>query len=372
MASGVASWVNLDFEAELMAAQSYRPAAATTALCQKWSHILRLLPQGRDSSCLTSTLEPPQQSFEQLLVWGVTPRATRLGQQLGAVPFPGDDLVRNVNDKRYSHNLEGQLGLQLPHSQIIHSDQQFQQAAQNCPFDWVIKHPFGYSGRERIFGKAHHLSSSAQGWASKRLQEGWTLLFEPWVERVHDFSLHFEVAPTKQVRYLGWCSLVSDRSGGYRGNFVAPERPVEPQALEIGERVAAELAQSGYWGPVGIDAFSGRLGDQQLLRPLVEINARCSFGRLTLALGDWLPGGWAYLWWHPSQAEVGLLPDRLPPLPELGSVRVEAGLYQLPLQADPNQASNTVILAAASLDEVRRLLPEQWPASLRENFQLAP
>lgn len=365
MGERIASWANLDFESELAANGNYKVAPISQALCQRWSHSLRLLPGARSSYCLEGPCPEGDSQFEQLVAWGVTPRSIQLAHHLGVTTGPDLGLVREINDKRYSHRLEKSLGVALPHSQIVDSLDQLEQAAQSCPFDWVLKHPLGYSGRERIFGKAHHLSDSARGWGRKKLLEGWSLLFEPWVDRQHDFSMHFEISRSGQPQFVGWCSLVSDISGGYRGNFVNRETEIDPGALEVGHQVAAHLATRGYWGPVGLDALSGHLGSAAVLRPLVEINARYSFGRLSLALADWLPQGWSYLWWHPSRAEAHLLPERLPPLPEMGPSSLEPGVYQLPLLADPQQNSSTAIFAAPSFLEVSQqqaLLANSSPA----------
>lgn len=355
MVDRIASWANLDFEAELAATKSYKAAPINEALCQRWSHVLTLLPEARSSHCLEGLYPEIDGKFEQLVAWGTTPRSLELADRLGAAPGPDLELVREINDKRYSHRLEKSLGVALPHSQIVDSLDQLEQAAQSCPFDWVLKHPLGYSGRERIFGKAHQLSDSARGWGRKKMLQGWSLLFEPWVDRQHDFSMHFAISRSGQPRYLGWCSLVSDISGGYRGNFVNRESEIDPRAVEVGHQVAAHLAAQGYWGPVGLDALSGHLGSTVVLRPLVEINARYSFGRLSLALADWLPQGWSYLWWHPSRAEAHLVPEKLPPLPDIGSSSLQPGIYQLPLLADPQQTSGTAIFTAPSFLEISQL-----------------
>jgi hypothetical protein len=354
LAKQIATWANLDFEAELANPNNYQPAAIAASLCQRWSHVLRLLPELRQSLCLDPLHPEINQRFERLVAWGVTPRSIALADQLSAARFPALEPVRRINDKRYSHQLEKRLGAALPNSQVVATCHQLQEAAQSCPFDWVLKHPFSYSGRERIFGKAHQLSQSAQGWARKKLDAGWTLLFEPWVERQHDFSLHFEISPSGQIDFIGWCSLISDKSGGYRGNFVNRQLQLEAEALNYGYQVASQLACEGYWGPVGIDALMGHLGHQPVLRPLVEINARYSFGRLTLALADWIPSNWSYLWWHPSRAQSGLLNTSLPALPSESS-KVEAGIYQLPLAADPDQHCGTALVVASSYAQVQRL-----------------
>jgi len=318
--------MNLDFEYELAGVDGSAVASQT----RRWSSILQLLP-----------------SSEPLLVWGVTPRTA----QLAPTPdyFPPVELVREVNDKRFSHRLEKRLNIDLPHSTIVESLDQFRVAVENCPYPWVLKHPLGFSGRERVVGKAGLISDSGWGWARRKFSQGWTLVFEPWADPRQDFSLHFSIERGGTCHFVGHCELVSDPSGVYRGNRVIASSSPNATALQWGQRVAEELADLGYWGPVGLDAFSGFLGDRPVLRPLVEINARYSFGRLTLALRDWIPSGWSVLWWHPRPAQRWKGP--LEPL----VAGVPQGLYGLPLAADPEQGSETVVVIAPTADELEML-----------------
>lgn len=356
---------NLDFEYELAAPAEGEPATLPHQFSKRWRWILRLLPRARQAECLDPTfsdLSAPtaQRSVQELVVWGVTPRTTRLAESLGlAQNFPVVDLVRQVNDKRFSHTLEQQLSIALPHSQIIESLEQFRSAVETCPHNWVLKHPLGFSARERVVGKGHRISDSAWGWARRKLGQHWTLLFEPWVDQRQDFSLHFQIDRSGAIRFIGQSQLVSDPGGVYRGNSFDPSLAPEPSALECGHRVARQLARLGYWGPVGIDAFFGMLGDRPVSRPLVEINARCSFGRLALALRDWIPQDWCHLWWHPGPAH-----PQIPPPPPLPDTPTKPGLYSLPLAVDPPQTSGTLLFVAPTR---RRLC--QMKASLDETGQ---
>ncbi len=334
----VTALANLDFEYEL-AGRTF-PAWVV----QRWRHVLRLLPQARQAVCLEPAT--PEAISGTLLPWGVTPRVVKLapGQE-----FPDPEVVRQVNDKRFSHLLEKRFGVELPYACLVSSLEELEQAVQQCPFDWVLKHPMGVSARERAVGKRGRLSDSGRGWARKQFAE-WTLLFEPWVDPRQDFSLHFEIARDGAVEFLGHCLLTADPGGVYRGNTVLPEREVPIRALACGRQVAGELARLGYWGPVGIDAFEGLLGDQPILRPLVEINARYSFGRLTLALGDWLPSGWCFSWSHPKLAAPAF-----PPLPRHPS----PGIYGVPIEADPDGSSGTFVCVARTAEELSRIAQKE-------------
>lgn len=322
---------NLDFEYEL-AGRSLAPG-----LFSKWRYILRLLPEARGAECLNPD-QQGQPGSERLLSWGVSDRVRRLAPEQS---WPAAEIVAEVNDKRFSHRLEHELGIALPGSRLIHCLDDLRTAVEECNQDWVLKHPLGVSARERAVGKRGRISESALGWARKQLV-AWSLVFEPWVEPRQDFSMHFLIKPDGSVDDLGHCRLVGDPGGIYRGNLLDPGYELAPGAKAVGLEVARQVAAKGYWGPLGIDAFEGGSG----LRPLVEINARHSFGRMTLALRQWAPPDWCLLWWHPRQPVKAKQPLTAKGL---------AGIYNLPLEADPDGLSGTVVILAPTHAEVESL-----------------
>jgi hypothetical protein len=353
MSSPALTVANLDFEYELSAPKKYHPSAKIAKLFQTWEHVLRLLPGFEEAECVHPSTLTTSASPDRLVFWGVTPRTVSLAERLGLEEhFPTASVVREVNDKRFSHELEGALNIALPHSQVVESPEQLQAAVADCPHRWVLKHPFGVSGRDRMLGQRREISHSALGWARRLLEGGWTLVFEAWVEDRDDFSLHFDVHQNGCVEYLGHTQLVNDQGGVYRGNRVLPF-PVHPEALQTVTRAVKKVATQGYWGPVGVDGLSGRLGDETILRPLVEINARYSFGRLALALKRWFPKDWCYRWWHPSRAEIPQMSEA--PLPELAQDLKQSGYYKLPDNVDPAHRSGTVVVVASSPGELQQL-----------------
>lgn len=327
---------NLDFEYEL-AGRNGLPAS----VARRWRHVLRLLPEARRATCLDPVnLTGPVQG--ELLPWGVTPRVVQMAPHQD---FPDPAVVRRVNDKQFSHELEKRFGVELPCARLVTSLEELEAAVADCPHDWVLKHPMGVSARERAVGKQGRISDSGRGWARKQFVN-WTLLFEPWVDPRRDFSMHFEIARDGSVEFVGHCQLVADPGGVYRGNQLVPGQELAGRALACGREVAGELARLGYWGPVGIDAFEGVLGEHPVLRPLVEINARYSFGRLTLALRDWIPENWCLLWSHPKIA-----PTAHPPLPQGAG----PGAYGLPVEVDPDGSVGTLLIIAPNVEELNRI-----------------
>ena len=334
------SWTlsNLDFEYRWMARGSYRAHPRVTELCRSWRYILRLLPEARTSECLDPEA-PIDGKLDQLIPWGVTP-------SLQSSSFPEPRLVGHFNDKRTSHQLETELGLALPFATIIRGSAELREQVKRCPHDWVLKHPFGVSGRERVLGKCGQLLPAAENWCSKVLQDGWEPVFEPWIVKTEEFSLHFHRQADGTTSFLGCCELLTEASGLFRGNRIG-QLEAPDWALNAGQQVCSLLQD--YWGPVSFDCCSGTLGGERVNRPLMEINARYSFGRLALALREWAPEGWKYFWFHPAPQKRR--PGSLPTVTNVG----KPGLYALPEFADPGQQSGTLLGLAPSLDELDQL-----------------
>lgn len=349
---------NLDFESNLAYGSGFPRKPALVNLCRRWRYLLRLLPQAQNVLCLdpfhpyplpaTATLS----DSIALLPWGWSPRARHLAHQIGLRPvIPSLQAIRLANDKRTSHALEHQWGTALPHSCLITSLEQLTRVLATCPHPWVLKHPLGVSALEQLKGDAGQLSQAASAWAKRRLSSGWTLIFEPWLEKAQAFSLHFDITPHGEIAFVGSCLMLTNKQGVFRGHRIIPQAPDEA-CLGIGEKVCQYLWDQGYWGPVGIDGLRGQLGGKPWLRALMEINARLSFGRLALCLGAFLPTGWCYEWRHATSQVPNIL---VPALPSGPGPHLSTGIYRLPKIADPHQTSGSLVLIAPTSIELERL-----------------
>lgn len=301
---------------------------------RRWKDILRLLPGLQEAKALGCVAE----ASGPLTAWGVTEKV----REHSNCELPVQSVVHRVNSKLFSHQVEQRLGLAIPHSQIVSSELELEKAVESCPTDWVLKHPFGLSGRERMVGRMGLVTDSALGWARKRMKAGWQLVFEPWVMKETELSFHFDLFPDSRVEYRGFTELLADRSGVFRGSRVRLESEKADEMRACVRLGAEAVAAEGYWGPLGVDAFWGRLSAQSVVRPITEFNARYSFGRLALALGSWIPERYVYTWIlsAPLQGERLLEP--------LGRGEVMPGVYRLPECADPQGELDSAVLVAES------------------------
>ena len=146
---------------------------------------------------------------------------------------------------------------------------------------------------------------NALDWVKANLDRHGKLLVEPWVERVADFSMLYEMTPDG-VESVGASVIENDAHGRYLGTRVAAKwttlledevttwlhREVDIQQW-IEERWPEALQKllPGYIGPVGIDCMVWRDGEGLNWSPVVEVNVRMTMGRVALELaGKSRPG----------------------------------------------------------------------------------
>lgn len=160
----------------------------------------------------------------------------------------------------------------------------------------LAKAPYGAAGQKNRLLTREHLGDP---WIRRVLDVQGSVVVEPRLDRVFDFSVHYERTP-EGVRLLGCVRLENDRRGQFRACVAAAKflRGAPPEAVRLlsGEglsvygntvrhAIAAALEPSGYLGPVGIDAFVFRAPDGSVrLRPVVEMNPRYTMGRLAWEL----------------------------------------------------------------------------------------
>lgn len=200
---------------------------------------------------------------------------------------PGDEVLRRVNHRTFSH----QLGQALPAAGYAETSAELAdllaqtQALARASVErwWLLKRPLGYAGRGRRRVRAGKLSAADEAWvsASLRLFDG--LQVEPWVARELDCALH------------GWvdaagCSTLGaptvqrvDEWGAWQGSTLASDGALTTLEVEqltnAAHQTAEALHEAGYWGPFGLDGFRWRSPDGQLhFQPRCEVNARYSMG----------------------------------------------------------------------------------------------
>lgn len=288
----------------------------------------------------------------EFVPWGWSNAALAIADKYGwSSSHPPLDVVRTVNSREFRWQLEQELGVALPASAIARSPDDLQSLISrhgDLPRGWILKANFGMSGRESVRGRGNGLPESQARWAAKRLESSGPILFEPLVERVAEAGVQIEIPCDGPPHLVGVCELIVDGSGVYRGSrFDAAFEPDDPwrPAVDVALAVASRLQSLGYFGPLGIDAMQYRDEAGQLrLRPLQDLNARFTMGRLALGFRRLLPPGWCASWlWARSERQAAL--EHPLPLSD-DSVRHKARFLRTsPIAAKMNEPRSLLVIA---------------------------
>lgn len=168
---------------------------------------------------------------------------------------------------------------------------------------FTLKPRLGGSGRGRVGGQSGRLDSDAIGRALPRLAERAGALLEPWLDRVRDLSVVMHLAKPgtqgePEVTLLGSLAQRVSSSGVYLGHLgeidsrgrVFSGAPEDEAMRTAAAAIAVRARDAGYHGPCGLDGFVFRLADhpdaapRDVLRPIVELNARFTAGTVVVGL----------------------------------------------------------------------------------------
>ena len=153
-------------------------------------------------------------------------------------------------------------------------------------FQWIVKAEFGMAGRERMTGRGDVLGKSSINWLTSRLKQQGAAYFEPRVQLAIELSTQWDLSDAP--RFVGMTEIAQGCQGnGIRAADVFPGASADAlqTIVATGQRIAERLHRDGYSGPLGIDAMVYTSTDgQALVRPIQDINARWTMGRVALEL----------------------------------------------------------------------------------------
>ncbi len=253
-----------------------------------------LTPDGR----LSSDSLQLQRKLNELRPWAWCPQSAALMTPLNPEHVAGrwNAAIRQLHAKDWQVE---NLGVE---SVVCRTSGELQKAA-DClaakgHAEGVAKAPFGAAGQKnRKFSTRD--AANIQPWASRMMTQQGAVVVEPWLDRVLDFSVHYD-STSSRLRLVGFVQLENDRRGQFQAcvagskfcRGVSPEitrflmsGPLDLYEKQVPEKLEPLLGAANYVGPVGIDAFVYRTAEGSLnLRPVVEMNPRFTMGRLTWEL----------------------------------------------------------------------------------------
>lgn len=289
------AWVlNLDADDELARTGGHTPNAAARRRMQTMAAtVAATLVPPDDVWWVPGDPAPAAARGRPGVAWCPTPRALSALSEAGAVP-PADApplaVLRAANHRALAHRWFPE---DLPGARLTWSvDEALAAVAAPPPretgsTDWLLKRAHGHAGRGRRRVTCGRLDESDRRWVAASFARGLdapALVVEPWVSRLADHSVQGWRDPGDPVPRLGpLCRQAVGDDGRWLRTWVLAEGERDPAlaaALEAaGQRAANALADIGYHGPFGIDAFLWRdLDGLPRLRRCTDLNARYTTG----------------------------------------------------------------------------------------------
>jgi hypothetical protein len=250
----------------------------------------------------------------EVIPWGWTEEIRNRAEQQGwNYSAPAHTVVTEANSRRFSFQCEQDWNIGLEGAVAVASVEELAEAIHRLPRGddrWVIKAEFSMSARERILGQGSKLPEQTLHWAHKRIERDGIVFLEPWVDRIAEAGLQFTIPQSGEPVFEGVTPLLADEKGEYRGNrFAIPDdiESIWSSSIDTAQHVAQKLQAKGYFGPMGIDAvrYRDREGEVRL-RPLQDINARYTMGRLALGFRRLLKLGETGSWLHLRQPNISI------------------------------------------------------------------
>lgn len=240
----------------------------------------------------------------ELLAWCETPDAVRLRaaprgpvipwdaplhELVWRLPVAPPAVVAAVHHRSFHLRVAEELGCALPAARMVESLADLDSILGRCsaPSPWIVKAPLSAAGRDRMIQRSGPaLTDPKERRTAEHLFERHgPLLFEPWLDRIADYGCAALLTAT-ELRIVGIHRQRVDLKGQFAGielNADLPDRDRE-RFLEVMGGVASALRREGYAGPFGVDAWTYRRADGNVIfHPLGEINARMTFGLVAWA-----------------------------------------------------------------------------------------
>lgn len=285
-------------------------------------HLQRLKEAGIELPEIIPASTTPGRKLGGLRPWAWSPDASEMLRHIADDVSPGMDhpwrepLPNEWFSKEIGLRLENMLG-QVPETGELFRDANAVIAAiarhLGAERQALLKAPFACSGRGHLRVNADSIPAKTRGWIDNTLAAHGSVVIEPWLDRVLDFSALYEAKPGGEIEHLAFTVMENDPAGRFLGIRVGPKwgnlllEPVaeflfrEAGVLDLYQKKLPPLIAvllAGHVGPLCIDAMVHRRADGSLaLKTVVELNVRFTMGRLAW---EWMKRGGN----HPSRLRL--------------------------------------------------------------------
>jgi hypothetical protein len=242
-------------------------------------------------------------------VWGWSISSIRrLEDYYCMCDHPSFDIVARVNSRAFSADIARTMGLKTA-GKVVSSIEELTQEIASRSGPSLVKPLFGSSGIGHIIvrGVGDHEGLTRSGSLIGKSGQGVSV--EPLLDRIDDYAANFFLERDGTISNISFHQGIVDGRGVFRGIILRPDtiflEIFYEDLFRSVEVVGAALHNAGYFGDVGIDAFSYNDSGTLRMNPLCEINARITMGDVARGCRHHLGGAFGCLRQYP----FGIFPD---------------------------------------------------------------
>lgn len=200
--------------------------------------------------------------------------------------IPDITTVIKVNSKSYSSDLHERIGIQAAGKKISTIDQLKKEAEKYSSGSFLIKHPYGVSGKGNLLITTKNIFERIVSYSEKQIQKGkkLELIIEPFMEKKLDFSCQMFIDQDGTITVLSLQKMINhgfNYGGSTTGDKHLNEFLEKRKYFDIVRNAGKKLFEDGYFGYCCIDSMI--LVDDTVV-PILEINARMSMGLINHTL----------------------------------------------------------------------------------------
>lgn len=223
--------------------------------------------------------------------WGASSSLKKWAHEQGLTyNTPHLATVRDINSKAFSHRSFPKL----THSTLISEKDSLLSWWNSFKGPRVLKTIQGSSGRGHFISLGD-LSDIPKAllFLEKNKNNSPTIVAEPWVERILDFSSQWQIHEDGSFDYLGSTICENSSKGVYHKSTTGPEDflfkehlPFLKEHLMYAKSAIEHIKSIGFFGNIGFDAmiYHDPKTGEPLLIPILEVNARKTMGWVALKL----------------------------------------------------------------------------------------
>jgi len=283
------------------------------------------------------------------------------------VDHPCLEIVTRVNGRRFSAEIEEACFGGSHTISVLEDESELcrqLESLRNETEGWVLKAEHGNAGLGNRRLRTSALGDGDLKVVRRMFEEDDVVILERWRHRLRDLCSIFAVTSRGEVDRFALHEVINTSDGALIGSLFEEDSAVLAEwrapMVEATEAVAQRLAETGYVGPVCMDAFVWDDHGHPKLRPLVDLNARREMSAGASTLWRRLGGRGAAYWRFFSRRKIRL-PDSYTEVEDaLGgdlytTDRGAGTLVTAPLWLGPNRrptAKAAVLFLGRDRDEV--------------------